>query len=78
MYSLLGVFSLKRGLVFKPTSGQLRSPNIGPVPPGNGSRFTCYILKPSELKSEQRNIKSRFALYYSPLSRYKISLDNLL
>ena len=76
-YSLLGVFSLKRGLVFKPTSGQLY-PNIGPVPPGNGSRFTCYILKPSELKSEQRNIKSRFALYYSPLSRYKISLDNLL
>ena len=77
MYSLLEVFSLKRGQVFKPSSGQLY-PNIGPVPPGNGSRFTCYILKHSELKSEQRNIKSRFALYNSPLSSYKISLDNLL
>ena len=33
MYSLLEVFSLKRGQVFKPSSGQLY-PNIGPVPPG--------------------------------------------
>ena len=77
MYSLLGVFSLKQGQVFKPSLGQLY-PNIGPVPPGNGSRFTCYRLKHSELKSEQRNIKFRFALYNSPLSSYKISLDNLL
>ena len=41
---------------------------------GNGSQLTCYI----ELKSEQRNIKFRFALYNSPLRSYKISLDNLL
>ena len=74
MYSLLGVFSLKRGQVFKPSSGQLY-PNIGPVPPGNGSRFTCYRLKYSELKSEQRNIKFRFASYNSPLSSCKIPIN---
>ena len=64
MYSLLGVL--------------ISYPDIGPVPPGNGFRFTCYRLKHSELKSEQRNIKFRFALNNSPLSSYKISLDNLL
>ena len=78
MYSLSGVFSLKQGQVFKPSSGQLTIPKYCSGTPGEWLSVHILQTEHSELKSEQRNIKFRFALYNSPLGSYKISLDNLL